>query len=202
MTPQAHSKEIATLCRLFGFKSAVPSRAHRSLVDAENALVRQSADHPDGWGIGWFHGDDAYLLKSATPAHDCERFRQVSTRLTSHTFVVHVRRATVGVVDPANAHPFRFGRWLFAHNGTVHGFDTLRPWMEARTDETLKAQILGETDSELVFHYLLSALQAAGVDPAGHGPADATVVATAVRDALAALDAEAVASATAREKSA
>ena len=26
------------MCRLFGFRSAVPSRAHRSLVEAENAV--------------------------------------------------------------------------------------------------------------------------------------------------------------------
>jgi glutamine amidotransferase len=181
----------ARLCRLFGFRSALPSRPHRSLVEAENAVVSQSMRHPDGWGVGWFVDDDAYVVKSATPAHACERFRRVSSRLTSHTFIVHVRRATVGAIDPMNAHPFRHGRWLFAHNGTVHGFDALRPWVEERTDPRLRAQILGETDSEHLFFFLLSSMAKAGVDPNGREPSEARAVAGALRQALAPLDAEA-----------
>ena len=114
------------MCRLFGFRSAIPSGAHRSLLEAENALSSQSTKHPDGWGIGWFVDDDAYIIKSATAAHACARFRKASSRLKSHTFVVHVRKATVGTLDHLNAHPFRFGRWLFAHNGTIFEFEKFK----------------------------------------------------------------------------
>lgn len=181
------------MCRLFGFRSAVPSRPHRSLMEAENALVAQSRQHPDGWGIGWFVDDDAYVVKSSTPAHACERFRQVSTRLTSHTFVVHVRRATVGTVDSLNAHPFRHGRWLFAHNGTVFGMDRLRGFLEEHTERSLRGMVLGETDSEALFFYLLSALDRAGVDKTGRAPGTPERIADAVRRALHELDAEAAA---------
>lgn len=176
------------MCRMFGFRSAVPSRAHRSLVEAENALASQSTKHPDGWGIGWFVDDDAYVVKSSNAAHACERFQRASTRLTSHTFLVHVRRATVGVVDHANAHPFRFGRWLFAHNGTLFGFDRLRPWLEPQILPQLRPLILGDTDSEFLFYYLLSELDRAGVDRAGREQADAQKVGAVVRDALLEID--------------
>jgi predicted glutamine amidotransferase len=179
------------VCRLFGFRSSVPSRPHRSLMDAENALAAQSLRHPDGWGIGWFAGLDAYVVKSATPAHSCARFKQVSERLLSHTFLVHVRRATVGAVDTANAHPFRYGRWLFAHNGTVFGFPELGPWMEERTLPELRNQIVGDTDSERLFLFLLSMMARVGVDPSGHSPPDARAAAGALRQSLVPLDAEA-----------
>jgi glutamine amidotransferase len=179
------------MCRLFGFRSAVPSRAHRSLLEAENALAEQARAHPDGWGIGWFIDDDAYLVKSSSPAHECSRFKEISDRLSSHTFVVHVRRATVGAVDPLNAHPFRFGRWLFAHNGTVHGFDRLRDWMLARTPAKLRMGLLGDTDSEHLFAFLLGHLQEAGVDASGHAPSEARAVAGALRTGLLTLAAEA-----------
>ena len=39
------------MCRLFGFRSVIKSQMHRSLVSADNALVRQSEQHPDGWGV-------------------------------------------------------------------------------------------------------------------------------------------------------
>jgi glutamine amidotransferase len=177
---------------MFGFRSSVPSRAHRSLLEAENALAAQSQRHPDGWGIGWFVDDDAYIAKSSASAHACDRFQRASLALSSHTFVVHVRKATVGSVDPANAHPFRFGRWLFAHNGTLFSLDELRPFLEADLDDLARAQILGDTDSELLFHWLLARLHAEGIDRSGRSLPDATAVGRVVRTSLLALDAEAV----------
>lgn len=151
------------MCRLFGFRSAVLSRAHRSLVVAENALAIQAREHQDGWGIGYFHRGDAYVIKSESGAADNETFRRASERLASHTFVVHVRRATVGARSHLNTHPFRHGRWLFAHNGTLFGFDRLRPVLEAAIPEHLARQVLGGTDTETLFFFLLAQLERAGI---------------------------------------
>ena len=180
------------MCRLFGFRSAVPSRAHKSLLHAENSVVEQSRLHPHGWGIGWFAGEEACVVKSGNAAHDCERFLRASSALSSHTMVVHVRRATVGVVDHMNAHPFQFGRWVFAHNGTVFGMEEgLREWMEEQIDEGFRPMLLGDTDSECLFWFLLSALTDNGVDHSGRRPSDPDVVADIVRRALRAVDEEA-----------
>ncbi len=179
------------MCRMFGFRSSVPSKAHRSLLDAENALAAQSQRHPDGWGIGWFVDDDAYVAKSSASAHACDRFQRTSLTLSSHTFVVHVRKATVGSVDPANAHPFRFGRWLFAHNGTLFGMEALRPFLEADLDPHALAQVIGDTDSELLFHWLLARLAAEGIDRSGRADPHAQRVGAIVRRSLLELDEEA-----------
>jgi glutamine amidotransferase len=146
------------MCRLFGFRSAVPSRAHRSLVAAENAMSLQAREHRDGWGLAWFHAGDAYVVKSETGAADCASFRRASERLTSHTMVVHVRRATVGEPSPFNVHPFRHGRWVFAHNGTIFGFERIRARLLAEMPDTLSAHILGTTDTETLFFWLLARL--------------------------------------------
>ena len=144
------------MCRLFGFRSAVGSKGHRALVEAENSLVKQASLHPHGWGIGYFVEQDAYILKSDDAAHTSERFRMASSRLRSHTLIAHVRRATVGEPDYLNSHPFRYGRWVFAHNGTVFDFDEhFRDWMLARIPELRRSLILGTTDSEHTFHFLL-----------------------------------------------
>ncbi len=148
-------------------------------------MAAQASGHPHGWGIGYFVGRDAYILKSADAAHTCDRFRLASSRLRSHTFVVHVRRATVGGTDYLNSHPFRYGRWVFAHNGTVFSFDRMRDWMLSGIPEQRRQLILGTTDSEHLFHYFLSALEGAGVDPYGHEPLEDVVAAAAVlREAL------------------
>lgn len=157
------------MCRLFGFRSSVVSRAHRSLVEAENALEEQARHHQDGWGIGYFHGGDAFVLKSQEGASGNDSFRRASSRLASQTFVVHVRRATVGGVGPYNVHPFRHGRWLFAHNGTIHGFDRVRDRMVAHIPASLRERILGDTDTETLFFYLLARLHEAGLASCGSG---------------------------------
>lgn len=172
------------MCRLFGFRSNVPSRAHRSLVEAENALARQARTHRDGWGIGYFIGEEAYILKSDAGAAEDERFKFLSRRLQSHTFVVHVRRATRGSVDYLNSHPFRHGSWIFAHNGTIFDFDRLRDRLIGAIRRPMVDLIFGSTDSEPIFYYLLSALAEAGIPDHGRGPVDVEVASVALARAV------------------
>ncbi|MDG1482236.1 MAG: class II glutamine amidotransferase [Myxococcota bacterium] len=172
------------MCRLFGFRSNVPSRAHRSLIEAENAVANQASYHCDGWGIGYFLGEDAYVYKSEAGAAGDERFQRISTRLRSHTFVVHVRRATVGQVDYLNSHPFRHGAWMFAHNGNLYDFDKLRERMRESIEPELERLIFGVTDSEHFFYYLLSALGRAGVPLDGRGKIDTQVAARVLKESL------------------
>lgn len=175
------------MCRLFGFKSAVASRAHRSLIEASNALVEQARNNPDGWGIGYFHEGEAFVLKSQGGAADNDGFRRASARLTSNTLVAHVRRATVGGVGPFNVHPFRHGKWVFAHNGTLRGFERFGPRMAERIGPALRERVLGSTDTELLFFYLLSHLESSGVASCGSGVRSAAAVADALQEGLATL---------------
>lgn len=175
------------MCRLFGFRSSVPSRAHRSLVAASNALAEQAAEHPHGWGIGWFVGEDAYLIKSESAAHSSESFRRAADTLASNVLIAHVRRATVGSVNPLNVHPFRSGRWIFAHNGTIHGFEQLRRGLHADLPPALQARLLGTTDTETLFFWLLARLAEVGVCWDGRGGVEPTRVGEALADAVAEL---------------
>ncbi len=173
------------MCRLFGFRSNVPSQAHRSLIEAENAMAAQARNHADGWGIGWFLGQDPYVLKAEGGAASDERFHRISRRLTSHTFLVHVRKATVGQTDQLNSHPFRHGRWMFAHNGTIFGFERIRQRVLDAILPDLHPLIFGSTDSEHFFYYLLSALHRAGECRLGHRACDVHRAVPALRQAVA-----------------
>lgn len=181
------------MCRLFGFRSAVPSRVHHSLVHARDALVRQASRHPDGWGIGWIDEDDAYVVKTANAAVDCGRFRQLTDGLRSHTLIAHLRKATVGGLDHLNAHPFRHGRWIFAHNGSVFGLEHgLAAWLSGQTDPAQALHVVGDTDSERIFAFLRTRMAVAGLDPTGRTPSDAVRLAALVREALLDLDRAAI----------
>ena len=172
------------MCRLFGFRSNVPSRTHRSLLVAENAVAQQACKHTDGWGIGYYIGAEPYIFRSALGAAQDTRFQTFGERLRSHTFLVHVRKATVGVIDELNSHPFRFGSWMFAHNGTIFGFDKIRDKILASILPEFHHLIFGNTDSERYFYFLLSHLVEFGCDKTGRRKIDVNLAAEAQRLAL------------------
>lgn len=148
------------MCRLFGFRSAVRSGMHRSLVLARNSLSVQAQQHQHGWGIGYYEQDRPTLVHGINPASECGVFRETSHRLSSHTAIVHVRKATVGQICEENLHPFVHERWMFAHNGTIYGFEALKEWMRR---EAIPATTRGTTDSETLFHFLLGRMERASV---------------------------------------
>jgi glutamine amidotransferase len=65
-----------------------------------------------------------------------------------------------------NCHPFRYGRWLFAHNGSVN-----RDWLLQRLEARRHDWLQGQTDSEVYFHWILQNLERA--DSVGEGVAAA-----------------------------
>jgi glutamine amidotransferase len=129
---------------------------HRSLIGADKSLATLSEVHADGWGVAYYVGGAPHLVKSAQQAMDDALFRRISGVVTSETVLAHVRKATHGSRTLLNCHPFQFGRWVFAHNGTVHGFAAMRDDLLAMVRADLRAYVLGETDSEVLFAVLLT----------------------------------------------
>jgi len=147
------------MCRLFGFRSVIKSRIHRSLVSADNALVNQSERHPDGWGVAYYKQNVPHVVKTADTAVADSIFQRVSGVVSSETVVAHLRKATHGELSMINSHPFQHGDWVFAHNGGIPNFEDYRDEVESRIFPTLRSFILGDTDSEVIFYFLLSNLE-------------------------------------------
>lgn len=146
------------MCRLFGFRSVIQSQVHSSLVDAENALGIQSGGHPDGWGVAYYVQNSPHVVKSAKSALNDSIFKKVSGIVSSQTVVAHIRKTTVGDNNILNTHPFQFGSWIFAHNGNITDFKDKRQDLLARVNPNFRRFILGDTDSELIFYFILSHL--------------------------------------------
>lgn len=150
------------MCRLFAQFSTTPRTATDALVCGEQSLIAQSRSNPDGWGLGLITPSGPVMHKAATPAWGDQSFSAVAQSARARALVAHIRKATVGAVRPENAHPFRMGRWMFAHNGSLFGFERLRPLLLQGCMTRLAKQVQGSTDSELLFAYLLSALRREG----------------------------------------
>jgi len=146
------------MCRLFGFRSVIPSKVHRSLLAAENALGTQSNQHPDGWGVAFYVDGSPHVTRSPQTALADQLFHRLSGVVSSQTVLAHVRKATRGDKTVLNCHPFQYGRWVFAHNGDVPDFDRHRSALIAEISPDLTRFVLGETDSEVIFFVFLSEL--------------------------------------------
>ncbi len=150
------------MCRLFGFRSVIPSQVHRSLLVAENALGIQSNAHPDGWGVAFYVDGAPHVTRSPTTALGDALFHRLSGAVSSETVLAHVRKATQGSRTIFNCHPFQYGRWVFAHNGDIPNFEAKRESLLSQVAPRFRRFIMGETDSEVLFFVFLSVLEAHG----------------------------------------
>lgn len=150
------------MCRLFGFRSVIPSQVHYSLLRADNALCKQSEYHSDGWGVAYWVDGAPQVTKAANAAIHDKIFNRVSGVVSSETVIAHVRKATQGDLTVLNTHPFQHGRWVFAHNGDIPDFSEVRDALRAEISPRLSRFVLGDTDSEIVFFIFLSQLHRHG----------------------------------------
>ena len=132
------------MCRLYGFRANEATKVECSLVHAQNALLLQSRSdmigrsHADGWGLAYYQEGTLVVEHRESAAFEDLQFSETAERIYAETVVAHVRRATVGGASKVNTHPFRHGRWVFAHNGTVAAFDALGPELARETSVELQ----------------------------------------------------------------
>jgi glutamine amidotransferase len=66
-----------------------------------------------------------------------------------------------------NTHPFTYGCWTFAHNGTLEGLEELDQELNAEIPTDLRRCRTGKTDSELIFLWFLARMRSGGLEPSG-----------------------------------
>ena len=149
------------MCRLVGIVSSEPTDFKIVLREAPRSMAALSREHRDGWGIAIF--DDGprgwRVEKGVACASDDARFHELAVGSRGELLVAHIRQKTVGETSLVNSHPFQRGRWVFAHNGTVKDV----AWLQARASSKRLGEVRGETDSELLFAWLLTRLDEAGL---------------------------------------
>lgn len=156
------------MCRLLGIAANEPTEFRIVLREAPRSLAALSREHRDGWGIAVFDACTGTwrVDRGIACAGEDERFHRLAVGSRGELLVSHVRQKTIGDTSLANTHPFARGRSIFAHNGTVKDVE----WLRANASGERLAEIAGETDSELLFAWMLTRLDEAGVTG---GPASA-----------------------------
>ncbi|HSL01323.1 MAG TPA: class II glutamine amidotransferase [Rubrobacteraceae bacterium] len=130
-----------------------------SLIDQSlHARLGVETTNGDGFGVGWYgaNSDTPAVFRSIEPAWNERNLREISTHIASPLFLAHIRASTGTAVQQTNCHPFRYGRWLWVHNGLVRDFPRIKRELALVVDESLYPSIEGSTDSELLFYIALT----------------------------------------------
>jgi predicted glutamine amidotransferase len=96
------------------------------------------------------------VFRSTEPAWNDRNLHELAGHLRSSCVVAHIRASTGSPVQQTNCHPFRRGRWLFAHNGLIHGFHAAKRDLAMAVDPSLYPDIEGTTDTEMFFYLALT----------------------------------------------
>jgi glutamine amidotransferase len=152
------------MCRWLAY-SGSPVVPEELIFKRENSLVVQSRHsrlgvemvNGDGFGLGWY--DDTGrpgIYRSTEPAWNDANLRELASHARPSRFFAHIRASTGTAVQQTNCHPFRHGRWLWMHNGSVSGFHDYKRDLVMAVAPELFPEIEGSTDSEVFFFLALT----------------------------------------------
>ena len=152
------------MCRWLGYSGA-PLYLEEVLLKPEHSLIDQSlaskegaeTTNGDGFGVGWY-GEPAEpgLYKDIEPAWNDRNLADLARHIKSGLFLAHVRATTGTPIQRTNCHPFRYGKWLFVHNGLIRDLSRLRRHLAFNVNPSLYSAIEGTTDSEIMLHLALT----------------------------------------------
>ncbi|WP_344044432.1 class II glutamine amidotransferase [Nocardioides panacihumi] len=129
-----------------------------SLIDQSlHSTMGATTTNGDGFGIGWYgEGPEPAIYKNVSPAWNDANLHEIARQVRTPLLFAHIRAATGTAVQRSNCHPFRWGRWLWMHNGMINGFHEMKRDLMLQVEPSIFADMEGSTDSEMLFFLALS----------------------------------------------
>ncbi len=135
------------MCEMLGFSSLHKKNIQPWLKE----FFSHGDNNPNGWGLAEFEGDSVRLYTEPVSSNESSLLPELIWENQSETVLAHIRKATVGGVNPDNCHPFvrkdcMERTWYLMHNGTIFSGTELIRYQEKQ---------IGDTDSERILLYLI-----------------------------------------------
>jgi predicted glutamine amidotransferase len=144
------------MCRLLAFTSLERKSFYDVVGSDFEKFVALSAEHKDGWGIGY----EGEVVKDIKPAKESDLLTETGKNLETAGALFHLRLASKGItINIDNNHPFTHGTTTFMHNGTIRPSNTAEQFISQKYREL----VTGTTDSERFFYAVLSQIDELGL---------------------------------------
>lgn len=142
------------MCELLG----ISSRDRITVNEPLKEFYSHSREHPNGWGMAVFYENAVSLEKEPLPAYRSAYLKErLHHKLEVRNMIGHIRKATIGMPEFGNCHPFvkrdNYHRtWTLAHNGTIFHCPALDPYVHTQE---------GGTDSERILYHIVAQMNKA-----------------------------------------
>lgn len=150
------------MCRLLGYVASRPTSVLDVLGDEGlEEFTALTAVHGDGWGMAWQQPDGGPVHAATSPESAVldPVYGALTRQVHGRAGLLHLRWATGGLpVSDDNTHPFVEGDLAFAHNGHVSPIGRLEDLLTAENRE----KVVGDTDSERYFRFVLQCIDEQG----------------------------------------
>ena len=138
-------------------RELVLAPAHSLIDQSLHSRMGATTTNGDGFGMGWYGaGEEPALYRSVSPAWSDRNLRDMAGHISASNVFAHIRASTGTAIQQTNCHPFRFGRWLWMHNGLIRDFARVKRELAMSVAPSLYPMIEGSTDSELMFYLALT----------------------------------------------
>jgi glutamine amidotransferase len=152
------------MCRWLAY-SGSPIRLEELLLKRDHSLIDQSlhsrmgatTTNGDGFGVGWYDDEETpHVYRSTFPAWNNRNLKELASAIKSPLFFAHIRASTGSAIQETNTHPFRYGKWLWMHNGLIRDFPKVHRTFANAIDDKYFNSLEGTTDSETMFYLALT----------------------------------------------
>ena len=96
------------------------------------------------------------IYHSTEPAWNDRNLSELASHARAGRVFAHIRASTGTAIQQTNCHPFRHGKWLWMHNGSISDFPAVKRDLAFAVEPSPYAAIEGSTDSELFFFLALT----------------------------------------------
>jgi predicted glutamine amidotransferase len=131
--------------------------AHSLIDQSRHSRLGVETTNGDGFGVGWYGtAPTPAVFRAVGPAWSDRNLRELAGNVASPLFLAHIRASTGTAVQQTNCHPFRYGSWLWVHNGLIRDFARMKRDLVMAVDSSLYPAIEGSADSEVMFFLALT----------------------------------------------
>lgn len=128
------------MCDIFALSAGINYTAQQYLP----VFAEKGRRNMNGWGIGFYRDNQAFVEKSSEKVYDCEQvhesFERLARVIDSRIIISHISCPLSGGEHSASSHPFSLPFldhvWLFVHVGTIEGIENYETVNEPRIEST------------------------------------------------------------------
>jgi glutamine amidotransferase len=145
---------------LFALASYDPNLVGCALHLLQQQGVLRPNVEPEAYGLGYYQAGEPLIERQPTRRTGYDVY-SLAEHLESEVMVTQARGPGYLAKDE-NTPPYRFRRFLFAHSGGIEEWSRVRPLLHRALPDFWQGQIRGDTDSELLFMFVLRRLRERG----------------------------------------